>query len=281
MTNRRAFVALACTSFVPISLAAPVLTHDDALPPLPSDLAGAAGEPDFFSMQLASGVLGTADPGEAKRKFAQEIMASAPTNCRSIDVAYYFRDLGLGKTIFKEEGRPYARGWPRVYNPVIIELFTSTGLNPLSPSFDGDATPWCAAFVNYCIARSRAPSGKIGPADLKRGTQSASSGSFRCFGKKVPDGANPKEGDIAVWAVDGTIDGCKPGNGHVGFFVANNPDKAKPYLIMGGNQSGDLLKSVPTRNDGMFLKAMPTTYVATTSPLKYKRFFGFRTADYL
>jgi hypothetical protein len=239
----------------------------------------ASGEQDFFSTDLRQTVLGKQDPGKQKRDFAHEIMNAAPRNCRPIDVAYYFRDLGKGNTQFGAKGSPYARGWPRLYNPLIIELFTATHLNPLAPEFDGDATAWCAAFVNYCIARAVSKNGEIGDAELAKGTGSASSGSFRCYGKKV-QGRQPREGDIAVWALDGTVNQCKPGPGHVGFFVGPNEDARKPYFILGGNQGGDILAGTLTRNDGVFLKAMPEQYLAKKKPERYKRLLGFRT-DYL
>ena len=114
---------------------------DDELPPLPKDLLDAAGEEDFFSLQLESTALGTADPGKARKEMALAILDAAPKDCRPIEVAFYFRDLGQGKTSFGEEGRPFARGWPRIYNPLIIEFFKVTGLNPLAPGLGGDATP--------------------------------------------------------------------------------------------------------------------------------------------
>ncbi|WP_439465220.1 CHAP domain-containing protein [Roseateles sp. NT4] len=254
---------------------------EDELPPLPKELAGSCKESDFFSVHLENVKLGTADPGDARREFARAILDAAPKDCRPIDVAYFFRDLGRGKTQFKEEGRPYARGWPRMYNPVIIELFKATQVRPLDPDQDGDATAWCAAFVNYCIARATSKNGKIGSDEIARGTRSASSGSFRCFGQQVPSDKQPREGDIAVWALGGTVDGCKPGKGHVGFFVRSSGDPNRPFLVMGGNQSGDTLDVVETRNDGMFEKAMPTKYLAQKSPARYKELQGFRTASFL
>ncbi|NSZ17123.1 CHAP domain-containing protein [Agrobacterium vitis] len=179
------------------------------------------------------------------------------------------------------EFRVYARGWPREYNPIIIELFKATGLNPLAPEFDGDDTPWCAAFVNYCIARAVSKDGKLGPAELKRGTRSASSGSFRCFGTEVPTNTTPRIGDIAVWALEGTVNACKPGTGHVGFFAGLTNDPEHPYFILGGNQSGDLMAGTETRRDGMILKPMPMKYLAKKTPPAYKTFQGFRTAAYL
>ena len=286
MIERRAF-ALSTAGFIVSrnsfaqSAVSPTKAVDDDLPPLPKELEGAASENDFFSVQLGNKPLGTADPGEAKKKFAREIMEAAPKNCRPIDVAYFYRKLGKGETVFKEEGRPYARGWPRLYNPLIIQLFQTTGVDPLSPKFQGDETPWCAAFINYCIARAVSKDGRIDQAALTRGTRSASSGSFRCFGSAIQQGNTPKEGDIAVWALEGTIDGCKSGKGHVGFYSGATGDPKLPYFVMGGNQGGDLITGVDTRKDGMFLKAMPLTYIAQKNPPKYKKFFGFRTTAYL
>ncbi len=282
MLTRRAIVTATCgISFATIFR---IRAHaqgvtEDSLAPLPSDLQDAAGEPDFFSLQLEKQQLGTADPGREKKEIAKRIMNGAPFNCRPIDVANYYRDIGLGS--YGQEYRAYARGWPREYNPIIIELFKTTGLNPLAPEFDGDDTPWCAAFANYCIARACSKNGVIGAAELAKGTRSASSGSFRCFGKAVPSGESPRIGDLAVWALDGTVDGCKPGTGHVGFFAGMTNDPAKPYFIVGGNQSGDILSGEQTRRDGMILKPMPLKYLAKKNPPVYKTFQGFRTAEFL
>lgn len=281
MVTRRSFglytASLALPSIAQVPSADKLI--EDPFPPLPLDLTTASSEPDFFSTELEQTVLGKLDPGIERRKFAQAIMDKAPWDCQPIDVATYFRDLGLGKTEFGAEGRPYARGWPRVYNPLIIEMFKATHLNPLAPEFDGDATAWCAAFVNYCIARAVSKNGKIGATELAKGTGSASSGSFRCYGKEVK-GREPRKGDIAVWVLDGTLNKCKFGKGHVGFFVGPNEDTNKPYFILGGNQGGDILAGTQTRNDGVFLKAMPVQYLAVKKPERYKRLLGFRT-DYL
>lgn len=279
MVTRRAFGFYAACLTLPTAAQTANTTKlvEDPFPPLPSDLAVANREPDFFSTELQQTVLGKEDPGKDRREFARAIMDAAPKNCRPVDVAFYFRDLGKGNTQFGNEGRPYARGWPRLYNPLIIELFKTTHLNPLAPGLTGDATAWCAAFVNYCIARAVSRDGTISDAERAKGTGSASSGSFRCFGREVM-GGNPAEGDIAVWALDGTVQQCKPGQGHVGFFVGPSKDPHKPYFILGGNQSGDVLAATQTRNDGVFLKAMPVQFIAQDSPRRYKRLLSFRTA---
>lgn len=280
MLSRRNFTLFSVASLLcpnrALSQSAYVVT-DDEFPPLPSDLLKHSAEDDYFGTELQLESLGTADPGSARIKMAQEIAAKAPRNCRPIDVAYYFRDLGRGKTEFGEAGRPYARGWPVMYNPLIVELFKATKMKPLDAGA-GDTTPWCAAFVNYCIARAKSKDGNIGPDELNFGTRSPSSGSFRCFGKEIaPDDA--KEGDIAVWAQDKTVNAaspCKPGSGHVGFFVAATGDAQRPYYIVGGNQGGDLLTGTDTRRDGMIQKAMPLEYAVNKGSSLKKRFLGFR-----
>ena len=278
MISRRQFTTFSLASAAIGPVRAAITPEDDPFPPLPADLAGAEGEEDFFSLQLMQQELGTADPGRQKREFAKEILNKAPKNCRPIDVASYFRNLGLGKTEFGEEGRPYARGWPRLYNPLIIEFFEATKTRPLSPGGLGDATPWCAAFVNFCIARAASKTGNIGAEELKRSTNHASSGSFRCFGKPVPDDKAPAYGDLAVWALEGSIDGCKYGSGHVGFVVGPSGDARMPYLVLGGNQGGDLLNGALTRRDGVIQKKMPDKYLATKKPPRYKVIYGYRTA---
>lgn len=254
---------------------------EDELPPLPKskllDLSASEQEPDFAGRDLSQRALGRHDPGKDVKDYAGLILKEAPFNCRPIDVAKYFHALGRGKTKFGEEGRSFARGWPHYYNPVIVEFFSATSLKP-----SGDETSWCAAFLNYCIARAASKDGNVGAEECKRGTRSASSGSFRCFGERVSSGKNPKDGDIAVWALEGTVDNCRPGTGHVGFVVGDpTGDNDHPYLILGGNQSGNLLDPKRTRRDGIFIKAMPMQYVGVTTPLRYKNIFGYRTASFL
>jgi hypothetical protein len=215
------------------------VTGDDALPQLPADLASHSAEPDYFDLRTDIEVLGTAKPLPQEMKIARDVLANAPFNTKPIDVARYFRDVGQG--IYGSQFQPYVRGWPVRYNPVIVLFFKATGLNPLDPNQDGDGTSWCAAFVNWCIARALSKSGDV-PADvmsfkfsdglLSKGTFSASSGSFRCWGSDTSP--KPTHGDVVVWALDGTVSGCKPGSGHVAFFDANG--QGGGYQVVGGNQ---------------------------------------------
>jgi hypothetical protein len=67
---------------------------------------------------------------------------------------------------------------------------------------------------------------------IAKGTKSASSGSFRCWSTDAT--AAPVVGDVIVWAARGSVDGCAPGQGHVGFFTGIAPGGG--YITLGGNQ---------------------------------------------
>lgn len=85
-----------------------------------------------------------------------------------------------------------------------------------------DETPWCAAFVNWCLLQAGIP-----------GTNSALARSFQKWG--IP-AFNPKEGDIVVLWRDSKIST----KGHVGFFVKRD---AKYVYIFGGNQGNKVCLS--------------------------------------
>jgi hypothetical protein len=214
-------------------------TVEEAIPPLPADLVEKGNQPDYYDLNLDVTQLGTATPTPAELKTARDVLANAPYNTQPIEVAKYFRDVGQG--LHSREWSAYARGWPVRYNPVIISFFKATRLNPLNPEQNGDGTPWCAAFVNWCIARAVSTTGSM-PADimshrfddaqLSRGSWSASSGSFRCWQSDAS--IAPKRGSVVVWALEGTVDQCKPGAGHVGFLDSNIADGT--FIVIGGNQ---------------------------------------------
>lgn len=204
---------------------------------------------------------GSTPPPAIYRRVAQIIMAGAPVRCRPIDVAYYFNNVRLGQftpttyrnltNLLTQQDRLdllsteflklFGYDWERsnYYNPVVIQFMTGVGLTP----YDGDLTPWCAAFANWCISRSQATDAgylDFSGALLGHGTQSASSGSFRCFGDATE---NPVEGDLVVWARVGTESQTCPVNlnnaqGHVGFYIDTivRPNGTTAYRVLGGNQ---------------------------------------------
>ncbi len=245
----------------------PAQSHgDDPAPPLPNDLQS-SDLPEYFDLKIDIRKLGTAKPTTEEEKFAREVLAKAPYNTTPYKVAQYFRDVGKG--VYGEKYRPYAGGWPIRYNPIIIEFFKSTKLQPLDPGGLGDATFWCAAFANWCIARASSRDGTIRDQDLRRGTQSASSGSFRCFGQAT---SQPRRGDVVVWAVHGTVDGCRIGSGHVAFFDGDD-FAAGAIPVIGGNQTDrELKRSAVTRKE--IGKMFPRGNLAV-------ELHSFRTADYL
>lgn len=96
-------------------------------------------------------------------------------------------------------------------NPRIVEYLRSTTL-PRQYA-DTDETPWCSAFVNWCIERSGFA-----------GTDSAAARSWLTWGAAIE---RPRVGCIVVFrrGQDG---------GHVGFFLDEDDRRV---LLLGGNQS--------------------------------------------
>jgi uncharacterized protein (TIGR02594 family) len=102
-----------------------------------------------------------------------------------------------------------------VHNPRVLE-YLSTVTN-IGPTWRGqDETPWCSAFVNWCVEKA----GYVG-------TKSALSTSWLKWGKKID---TPVKGCISVFSRPG-------GGGHVGFYFEETPTLSETYIrILGGNQ---------------------------------------------
>lgn len=226
----------------------------EQLDPLPPEFNGG-----LFLTPDVNVNFGSAPPPAVYAALAAAVLRGAPFNCRPIDVAYYFSNvrekrltpavLAEAAAIASQVNRTdlaspqflsiFAYDWERsrYYNPVVIGIFRGVGLQP----YAGDQTPWCAAFANWCISRSRATSAAETTFSAQRraiGTRNASSGSFRCWG--TDDTADPREGDVIVWAKVGTVTGRCPnlGQGHVAFVssVVNGPDGKRRFRVVGGNQ---------------------------------------------
>ncbi len=85
--------------------------------------------------------------------------------------------------------------------------------------FYGDETPWCAAFVGYCLDRANSPhTGSLGARSYER------------YGHKV---IVPMIGDIVVlWR------GKRSGwAGHVGFYAGETRNS---IIVLGGNQNNEV-----------------------------------------
>ena len=111
---------------------------------------------------------------------------------------------------FAELGQREIRG--NRDNPRIVEYLTTTRGN-----WEHDETPWCSAFVNWCVRESGL-----------EGTNSAAARSWLKWGKELPV---PILGCVTVlWR------GSKHSHkGHVGFYICHSQDK-KQILLLGGNQ---------------------------------------------
>ena len=163
-------------------------------------------EGPIYRFPLLGGTL-KAEPSE--EDIADGIIARAPTHS-PFAIMHYFETLRR----VNKDNEAYNGGWAKRWNPIIVRFFTETSTVP-----EGDTTSWCAASLNWTLAR----------AGLK-GTHSASSGSFR-------DGPGrtdwPRLGDIVVF---GAADRAAfaQGRGHVGLFVAQ---RARQVLVLGGNQT--------------------------------------------
>lgn len=95
-------------------------------------------------------------------------------------------------------------------NPRIVEYLNSTNLRPADAS--QDETPWCSAFVNWCVEKAN-----------YEGTDSAWAKSWLNWGRKL---AKPRRGCIAVFT--------RGNGGHVGFYLGKTSSGIR---VLGGNQS--------------------------------------------
>lgn len=110
-------------------------------------------------------------------------------------------------------------------NQRILEYLATTTLDPASKATD--ATPWCAAFVNWCLTMGG-----------KTGNGSAWALSWATYGQAV---TTPAVGDLVVFSrkAGGTT------GGHVGFFLA---DEGTRVRVLGGNQSNSVSEASYPKN---------------------------------
>jgi uncharacterized protein (TIGR02594 family) len=140
------------------------------------------------------------------------LLFNAPRGANNLVIARYFE----GITEKNGGGELYNREWTTRPNPLIVGLFSMTQTKPSN----GDFTPWCAAFVSFCLYAAGKPS-----------AYSALSGSYRRYGTATTD---PQPGDVVVFANYGQSG--TQGNGHVGFFIGLENGAIR---VLGGNQVGN------------------------------------------
>lgn len=153
---------------------------------------------------------GTRIPLETETTIADKILSRAPRTSPLAVMLY----LEAVKRVNKDR-EAYNGGWKTRWNPVIVSFFRETRTTP-----EGDTTSWCAASLNWTLAR----------AGYRGGTHSASSGSFRDAPGRTD---RPRPGDIVVF---GQTDpqAFAQGRGHVCLFLAQCRDAV---LVLGGNQT--------------------------------------------
>jgi uncharacterized protein (TIGR02594 family) len=129
--------------------------------------------------------------------------------------------------------------------PRVLEyLKTVTNIGPTWTS--KDETPWCSAFVNWCVEKAGFT-----------GTKSALSTSWLKWGQPID---KPVKGCLAIFLREG-------GGGHVGFFIEEVPTLSEIYIkLLGGNQEhGDT--DIGEVNERHYRKSKLLGY---RIPLEYK-----------
>ncbi|MCH9751073.1 MAG: TIGR02594 family protein [Alphaproteobacteria bacterium] len=129
-------------------------------------------------------------------------------------------DIAWGEEGVKEIVGPNAE-------PSIISYFIESGRHDVT----SDETPWCAAFVGYCLDKAGIPS-QIAPGDALLAR------SYLRVGTRIDQ---PRPGSIAVLRR-----GTKEWQGHVGFVVGST---SNTIALLGGNQSNSVKVSHYPRDD--------------------------------
>lgn len=102
---------------------------------------------------------------------------------------------------------------PEGHNPRIVEYHQATSLKATD-----DETPWCSAFVNWCMLKAGVPR-----------TNSAAARSWLRWGQNLDA---PRTGCVVVFSRL-----SNPSSGHVAFFEQTRGDRV---LVLGGNQSNQV-----------------------------------------
>jgi uncharacterized protein (TIGR02594 family) len=171
---------------------------------------------DFTGPLPSIRLFGTNPARPKEEELAIRILKGAPRTVGTLPVAHYFESVAD----VNEDGESYNAAWEKRWNPVIVGFYKNTQLEDKYKFEHGDTIPWCAAFLNWCLAAAELPS-----------TQSASSSSFRKYGVEVQE---PRPGDVVVFK-HADPDKAAAGRGHVGFFDGFDGDKIR---VLGGNQKG-------------------------------------------
>ena len=170
--------------------------------------------PDFRQDSDRAASIGSGSPHHDEVAVAVRLLLGASKYDTPLAVARYFKNI-------KEKnigGEPYTQEWSKRGNPLITGFFSMTQTAPS----DGDETPWCAAFVSFCLYAAGRPS-----------ELTARARGYVGYQKRRPV-TNPRPGDLAV------LQRGEGRNGHVGFFTRDQLDangaKTGKFMMLGGNQ---------------------------------------------
>ena len=130
------------------------------------------------------------------------------------------------QTAMEELGVAEIQG-PR-HNPRIIQYFESTHL---APEWKADETPWCSAFVNWCMPPEHSTNSPLARSWMTVGSEEFDGA---LVGGGTREYSPPREGDLCVF-----FDRTSNYKGHVGFFISFNSKRNK-VLVLGGNQNNSV-----------------------------------------
>jgi len=225
MISRREFLAAATCA---VSIGGNVFAAD-MLAEAPANAGPKVYGADFTGPLPSSLYLrGRLPPSGSEEATARRIINAAPRST-PLAVMRYF----AGLRDVNRDGEAYNAGWASRWNPVIVEFYRAT-----DDDHSGDRTPWCAAFLNWCLERC----------GYDGGTRSTVSGSFRKAGGLT---RSPSVGDVVVFKRGNT--GCR---GHVALYLGKSGSN---YRVIGGNQtdihghSSINIRDVPFPGSGLAL----------------------------
>ena len=139
-------------------------------------LISVSGDDYWYRVQMPAGT-----SGWASHKYLRKVVASPRSDFPWLAIALAER----GTREFPGDAD----------NPRVVEYLHSTNLG--TPSWNQDETPWCSAFVNWCMEKAG-----------YEGTDSAWARSWLSWGKPVE---KPVPGCVAVFT--------REGGGHVGLYL--------------------------------------------------------------
>jgi uncharacterized protein (TIGR02594 family) len=160
----------------------------------------------------------------------------------------------LSVALAEEEKRIRERD-PESTARILEYLATCADLEP--GEADRDDTPWCSAFINWCVIQAGLP-----------GTDSGWATSWAEWGEEDP---SPGFGSIVVWRRSRDLgNGLEPVGGHVALLLE---DRGEMLHVLGGNQ-----RDAVCRRDYPRTGFVSDTVDRSGEFVDYYELLGFRTA---